>query len=134
MNGCIDEFECNTRICMLHSIWCIYVYFHIWKNFRAYYYRILRYSYILHQRVSKTTNFILPRNTTPEQPLAIIFTHHHTHHKLAQQLLNLIHLHHLWCIVPHQHSRQRSFKHHEQHNKNNTEQNNLHHSLSINTQ
>ena len=36
------EFACYTRICMLHSIWCIYVYFHIWKSFRAYYYRILR--------------------------------------------------------------------------------------------
>ena len=35
MNGCIDEFECNTRICMLHSIWCIYVSLHIWKKLQG---------------------------------------------------------------------------------------------------
>lgn len=50
---------------------------------------------IFYSNIKATTNFILPRNTTPEQPLAIIFTHHYTHHKLTQPLPNLAHLHHI---------------------------------------
>ena len=49
MNGCIYEFKCNTRICMLHSIWCIYVFFAYMENFKAYYYP-----------TSQLANIILP--------------------------------------------------------------------------
>lgn len=39
MNGCIYEFKCNTRICMLHSIWCINVCLTYIEKFKAYYYK-----------------------------------------------------------------------------------------------
>lgn len=134
MNGCIDEFECNTRICMLHSIWCImYIFIYIEKLWSLLLPHFAVKLYSAPESVKNNKFYITTKHNT-RTTFSNYFYHHHTHHKLAQQLLNLIHIHHLWCIVPHQHSRQRSFKHHEQHNKNNTEQNNLHHSLSINTQ